>query len=54
LKAVREIQDDGRPGTFVFRPNQKDFETRLPEIMKLIEPIGMKLGVLKIEIPKER
>jgi hypothetical protein len=53
LNAEREFQDDGSPGTYIVRPNKEDFENRFEEIISILEPFGMKLGVVKLKIPEE-
>lgn len=53
LNAEREFQDDGRPGTFIVRPSKEDFEMRWPEILQTLQPFGMRLGIVKLEIPPE-
>lgn len=55
LNAKRETQDgdDGKPGVFLVRPGQRDFETRFEEMMELLEPYGVEMGVVKIRIPQE-
>jgi len=53
LHAERELQDDGRPGTFIVRPNKEHFEGRWPEILRILEPFGMRLGIMKLVIPPE-
>jgi len=53
LNAERELQDDGRLGTFIVRPSKEDFEKRWPEILRTLEPFGMRLGIVKLEIPPE-
>lgn len=53
LNAEREFQDDGRPGTYIIRPNKEDFENRWPEILRIMEPFGMRLGIIKCKIPVE-
>ncbi|KAF8243018.1 JmjC-domain-containing protein [Wilcoxina mikolae CBS 423.85] len=53
LNAEREYQDDGRPGTYIIKPNRADFEGRWPEILRIMEPFGMRLGIIKCKIPEE-
>lgn len=53
LNAKREIQDDGRPGTFLVCPNKEDYENRFKEIIKILEPFGMRLGIVKVKVPEE-
>jgi hypothetical protein len=53
MNAVREKQDNGRPGFFLIRPSKEDFEERFEEMMVLLEPIGVEMGAVKIGIPNE-
>ena len=53
LHAEREVQDDGRPGCYIIRPGKEDFENRWPEILTIIEPYGMRLGIVKVKVPDE-
>lgn len=51
LNAEREMQDDGRLGTYIVKPSKQDFEQRWAEIINIMEPFGMRLGIIKCKIP---
>ncbi|KAL7267483.1 hypothetical protein RUND412_009928 [Rhizina undulata] len=53
LHPFRELQDDGSPGIFLVRPSKDDYEGRFREILDHLRPYGLRMGAVKIKVPKE-
>ncbi|KAI5788498.1 JmjC domain, hydroxylase-domain-containing protein [Geopyxis carbonaria] len=51
LNAEREFQPDGRPGVYIVKPSEEDFKNRFEEILEVLQPIGERLGAIKIKVP---